>query len=743
MSKKKKNINHETLLIDGFTAVAEGDIQKLEQQLKKGLSPNAEDEDKLSLLQAAMETCNPEIVNLLLEKGADPNKAKTEKMEIQMNNDVLNLSEEIDDSNSTEPEIKKVLSFEIENVTPLISAILIPDELQEEKSSIIDSLIAYGADVNKADIQYGITPMHIAAATHDISSIEKLATNGGNVNAIALKDYVRQSTTMYNTNVTPMLMAISPESEGESGKCIDTLMKYGADVKINANEPGQMGAILRELGEFNNSKAEKLVKEIIDEDSKKLNYNDIQNKVSEFLKKDSTKASELDNCVEDIFFPGVENKKQLNYVKYYGHLNSWTGNVSGSVKDKENSMGAEGWNGYLQSPVKIKSLLLLLKRVEDGKIDCPTTLNEPKESIVKKIRDEIFNQTSTYYTDANGDMLQNLTELGKPKSSLEYNANVYMSKNWADKIGNLKDGESFCFGGGTLDHQIFMEYKKQPRSEDLSQLIYNLGGGITEYHPVSLENRVFPYIVKDIPQEMFKGKDFTAVDYLNDLLIARKTLVFDEEGLAVTFKKIYEKPMYAMKGQELSSVDGLVPSKQQISGNCAFKNNLTAINNRFNNSKLFKALKITEKALILNHVDIPIELIKRKELEKDLENLDYIINLKSDNKDSKKLITESELWKFLGKRAEKIPESIAKKEGDRIAYAIKHLKDPNVFENYIASKPVIISKLREIGNVYKSKELLDIADKSSKKYVVTSDLYMSVLERNRQKNPVQSKEMSL
>ena len=96
-------------------------------------------------------------------------------------------------------------------------------------------LIRRGANVNAAETFGGQTALMWAAARHHPEMVELLASKGANVNARAIvrnfERHITQEQRYKNTHtggLTPLLYAIRENC----GKCVDVLMKHGADILL-------------------------------------------------------------------------------------------------------------------------------------------------------------------------------------------------------------------------------------------------------------------------------------------------------------------------------------------------------------------------------------------------------------------------------------------------------------------------------------------------------------------------------
>jgi len=177
-------------------AIEQNDIQKLKQVLgsvdideQVSVSEyNYSVEAGYTLLHFAVEQNRLEMVNYLLESGANPN-----------------------------------LYGDFQQRTPIMNAILMCPS-NENTLQIINALVKHGADVNASGIG-GIRPLHMCSSefmpsNFEVRYCELLLQNNADINA---KD---------ETGWTPLHFAASQKDEN----MVETLLRYGADVSLTTDD---------------------------------------------------------------------------------------------------------------------------------------------------------------------------------------------------------------------------------------------------------------------------------------------------------------------------------------------------------------------------------------------------------------------------------------------------------------------------------------------------------------------------
>jgi hypothetical protein len=146
--KRKKRVSGNDFVVGNniINQVIEGDINKIKTLINNGVDLNVVSKLGKTPLILAIDQEKPEIAELLIKSGADVNLAETKF-----------------------------------GKTPLIAAIIGIDWIDDNSMyskflSLIETLLKYGADVNKATYD-GITPISIATNSED-ENVKKIVLNG-------------------------------------------------------------------------------------------------------------------------------------------------------------------------------------------------------------------------------------------------------------------------------------------------------------------------------------------------------------------------------------------------------------------------------------------------------------------------------------------------------------------------------------------------------------------------------------
>ena len=718
-------------LAKAFTAIYQKDEKTLENLLRKELNPNRLGPNGETLLNFAIKTKNIKSIKLLLENGADPNLASSSP-------NVFSIK-----SNLTEFFGEK---FTLNHTTPLMTLLNLenksPKELQSTQK-ITDLLLSHGASVDISEPIHNLTPLHFAANKGEPSLVKALLDHGANPNAVAFKNPVPGISLFVDSKVTPALLATQTNNIYKSSECIDALVQKGSDISIHNNVPFQYSPMIFLLNLQNPEKAGQILNNQLNFDFEKMKKENVDKALESFLNIGSKKDSIFDSYVEELLREGADFKNQYNDIKYFAHLNSWNGDIAkkdiaiGTSNSTENHsiQESEGWLADFQIPKKIKNLLYIYQGVHDNKIDCTKKFEEPKDVIKDKLKEEIYNQITTFFTSSHIEYASNLPNphsaiptadpsLNTPSwyfnnaPDLKRDIEKTLVLKWSEKISNLKPGESFCTYLGTSDHATYLEFKKE-NDKNLTRVIYNLGGGI-ENHQQSLDKKIYPHMVKDIPTKYFENNNQKGLSYLLTIINSSKQPCYDTKtgGLNQAFNAVYIGP-YSLEGNAPNEKDlnKLTPMKQQVVGNCSVKNNLCAMRNRLQNDNLYRFIKNYEVLTIKKSINIGSKLFKEKELEKDVAYLSMIASTRGKSPVS----AEKDLFRFLQKRSDKVPDNLTNKPGDRVAYAINHIRKNDLMDNYFSHCPTLFKLISDVAEHYKSKELTNTLANYSKRFEISKN----------------------
>lgn len=634
------------------------------------------------------------MVGNLLKMGVDPNA------KIHKNVDFL--------ISSTNKSISYDRKIVLNEPTPLILALNSVQTNEgkhqrlDEQKKIIDVLLSYGASVNLTDRTNGISPIMVAVNYNDVDSTKKLIEKGADVNNIATLN-CKYHPCEDRGIVTPLLLAINTKDKSNSSKCVDLLFDAGARIELNKSMPMDVVTIINGLSWMKPEKAHKVLKDIMKEDTTKLNYDNVLSLIDEFLDGGLKERKNIDGFVCELLGSSYRVKSSMGTGKYLAHLNSWNGLLS-YTKGEENFFdSASGWQVYSQIPRKIRNMILALVKLEKEKFDFNEVFGEDKKNVLSKLKDEIYNQVTNYYTAYNMFVLNrafvsriSIYEREEQRESklpyskkLEPYINTQAIK-WAECISRLKKGKSFSFSAGSSNHAIYIEFKRQ-EDGNFSRAIYNLGAG-KKFHSVTLDNLYYPSVVTDIPKEIIDKNNPKLLEYFYDIILS-KANIWGEKHFS-----LYENAK--LGGVPMKNVSGLVPMKNQVTGNCSVKNNLAGMKNRLNNKKLYDFLKNFEINILRKEIYIPKELYNYKELEKDVATI---------NKIAKKRIShgqciEKELFRFLNKRCKHLPLDQSEKKGFRIQKAIENM-EKQTLKKYVESTPNFLRLVDIVATTFDLKEL--------------------------------------
>lgn len=681
-------------------AINEGNLISMQNLLKSGLNPNSVDKNSNSLLNISILADKPDFVEALLVAGADPDATNHSKAVFKVRNGLSELAD-------SDIKIK---------LTPLMSAI---NKNSSNCSKIISSLLQHNAKVDIAEQRYSLTALHFAANNINLDVIKILLANGANPNHMAFRNNRPITFDSTISNITPLLLATDAKNYNEkkyskSSDCVKTLIDKGADPLLNSNILYHFTSILDTLSYKYPQDSAKVLDSYISRDYNKMDYSNFLKTINEFFNdniQESSKMSsglypKISSYVEKILNPDVDFKTLYGNNKYYSHLRSWKNDIAAGYSSHHTQESAEGWLSFYQIPKKMKHMLILLNDVKiTSSDDCQIKFGESKENITNKIKDELWNQTTTYFTDIHIRMINNLSD----KKLANRLLNNELTK-WCDIISDLEPKQSFAISAGTSNHSVYIEFKKQP-DDNISRIIYNLGAG-SNLHTLSDDKKTYPHVVENIPVDLFKIKNFLVMDYLNSIITAKKFPTYFNGKLVPSFENVYQKPKYIFDDINIPrKPDNYIPMKQQMVGNCSVKNNLSAIRNRFHNDSLYYYLKNLEQTILRKSINVPEKAFNRKELEKDLASIDFIvINSKPVE------LLEKLLFGFLIKRTTDPSLIDVNKPGERIAEALINLKDTDNFDFYVANKPALLDAIYSIAKKFKSESLHNIVRQYSLDY---------------------------
>ena len=163
------------------SAISRGNPEIVRMLLKYGAKINSVSPLEGTPLHCAVSTGNLEIVRMLIDRGADVNAM----MEIRSSS---LLGYKVSDSMKT-------------SISPLHKLMIVecPSFKQNARINIIKLLIDKGADVNRCDPVFGMTPLHCAVRYRELYPVQVLIEKGADVNAHGTGKY---------SDITPLRCAL-------------------------------------------------------------------------------------------------------------------------------------------------------------------------------------------------------------------------------------------------------------------------------------------------------------------------------------------------------------------------------------------------------------------------------------------------------------------------------------------------------------------------------------------------------
>jgi ankyrin repeat protein len=675
---------------DAFKPIQTIDVPGLKRLLENGLDPNTKNKKGETLLHVAIKMRSPQLVNVLLSYQADPNVTSSSKSSFTHYD--LTCSE--------------LRNYSVENLPPLLYNLSLQGDMNaknmKDTHDITSMLLQKGGDVNFIEPKYGLTSMHFAARIGNPAIMQKLINFNADVNAIAFANHSDDHDEFFH-NVTPLYIsanniADTKMSLEDNCNCVNKIIKNGGDPELNLNNKSDMVNILFTVSLTLPGIAEKIMRSQIRRDFSKLDKQRIDTLVDKFMKEDSITDSVLNQYSDAILDTYTDQQSHENSAIYFTHLNSWLDHISTKDANQYSLTHSEGWFHEIHLPKKTKNLLLATRHLQNSKLDCKENFGETKQEVLKKLKDEVWHQASTYFTVKHGYAVSKLMHaLRATPAQLNISNTIFQKEmfEWCKQINNLKAGENFSVGAGNLEHAVYMDFQKQ-KDGDITFRVFNLGGG-ANFHPVALDNRIFPYVIKNIPGDQFRSYNPKVLNTLG-LIINETGIRHNEESLQ---RNVYEYILKSVGGEPMNDTTHLIPMKYQVAGNCTVKNNNFAMANRLCNKELYKYVKNFELARIKETINVSDRLFKSKELQKDVRNLQLMLHFKKNSP----IAMEDELFRFLKKRAGIISAQIIANRGDRLADAIEKLKNPSSMDYYLTNVPELTSAIYKIANFYGSDKL--------------------------------------
>ena len=449
---------------------------------------------------------------------------------------------------------------------------------------------------------FGDTPLILASKKGNLKAFEVLLERGANVNAI---DNYKQSSLYYAVTKFSLISMYNRNDDYSDIAAI--LIKKGAENSPIRVDPGFFLKTIKTLSLKHEDMACDFLKKEFHRESFHSNPDYIKKHIQDYLSSPPSKES-LTKILDKLINVDFKYENKLEAIRHLSHLNSWTG----EIVDYDYQIEAEGWLMNRYPPLKVKTLLQSLRKVNDGSVDSKSLFQEPKERIQNKLISEIGSQLSTYYSQINQETIRDLEHPKMRETALDEEA-----RKLCQKISQLSPGQEFAIASGFPGHAIYIGFRKSVDGS-LSRLVYNLGGGIKDKHVFSSTGRVYPDVIKGIPPSSFQGPNSVGSQYIKGIIEAK--LGLQKEYLPF----IYDNGT-RLGGERI--LEGFIqPSqKRQLAGNCVLKNNNAALRNRLRNDKLFKWLKQEEIKVAYRVSDIGSMEFGSKERAKDVLSLNYIV----------------------------------------------------------------------------------------------------------------------
>ena len=228
---------------DGFTPLmAARDVYAAKALLKAGANPNARLNNGKSVLMMYAERGDPEMVKLLLDAGAEIDKAAmayadnaevASLMRAHIPNGHYTIENLLNVEEITEDMLKEVMAggFDLNKPPEGYNLTLLAMACHDNQGGRIKLLLKYGADPNiLAKTNHGRTPLMLAVSqrispnTMDIEAIRALIKAGAEINA------------QDESGMTPLMYATYMPHGELSSDIIRLLIESGADAKITTKD---------------------------------------------------------------------------------------------------------------------------------------------------------------------------------------------------------------------------------------------------------------------------------------------------------------------------------------------------------------------------------------------------------------------------------------------------------------------------------------------------------------------------
>ncbi len=625
-------------------------IQMNEKNLFKklidyGADPNKRDQlFEYPPLFHAIHRGDLEFTNVLIDKGADVN------VKLRFNDSLLMKATEKNDSKLVELLLKNGSKLDPfndfgDNVVTLCS--------KKGNTSIMDQLIKYGGNVNSKNKTTSKSALHISTKNMNVKMVELLVLKGADIN---IKD---------KDNNTPIVDALpelyfwwkTPQATERQSQIARYFLDRGADIKPYETDNFFVAMLADTLNLNNPGYARNFMFSRVNNDWDKLDARRVDAVLSQFATIPKIDEKRIDKLLLKLLHPDINYKDDVQAARHSAHLRSWDGVVNRPGMEK---IEAEGWWMHVYPPLKIKSLIFSLNKINQGEVDSMKEFLIPKNIAIQKIKSEIASQMSTYYSQRHHDMMRFLSN-DKFKDEFK----TFEAIKYAKEIVKAPIGTEFAIASGFPGHAIYMGFRKTDEN-NVSRVVYNLGAGLN-HHTQRSDGKVYPHIVRNIDIDHFVEETPKALGYLKGVIDAKLGLIKDP------YTPIYNEIDNLDGELETENIPG-IPQKRQLVGNCVLKNNNSATRNRMDNDLLFKYLKQEEKQFADEISKIDKIIIDQKERDKDINSFKYILSIFNQNQNIDKAMDNT--IRFLEKKNPGKPEIANQlRKPERIAYYLQNL-DP-------------------------------------------------------------------
>lgn len=719
-NKADPNVLDKDLNAPIHSVIARGEGELLDILLKKGANPNVENNNGQTSLVVCIERANKEFVKKLVDNGADVNliDKKTKKPPLMFalekrNTEIAKmLVDKGADVNVELPFkntllIKSVERNDVSMIDLLLQSGAKVDKFndfgdnallvcaQKGNLNILDKLTRKGADINSQNIKTGRSALHEGTKNANIKMVEQLVLKGADIN---IKDKNGDSP-IVETLPEIFHWWETPKPTQEHSKIARYFLDRNADIEPYETDNFFVSMLADTLNVDNPGYARHFLFSRVNNDWEKLDHRRVDALLNQYSKISSIKENETDKLLLKLLHPDINYKDDVQAARHSAHLRSWNGVVT---RPGLENVDAEGWWMHVYPPLKIKSLILSLNKINKNEVDCQKEFMLSKSEAVNKIKNEIASQMSTYYSQRHHDMLRVVSD-NKFKDDFK---NHEISK-YCKEIVKAPIGKEFAIASGFPGHAIYFGFRKM-NEDNVARIVYNLGAGLNN-HPIHPNGKVYPHVVSDVKMDHFVNETKEAKSYIKGVIDAKIGLHRDP------YKPIY-KDAEVLGGKYLTQNIPGIPQKRQLVGNCVLKNNNAAVRNRMGSDLLFKYLKKEETSFADEFSKIEKELIEQKEREKDINSFKYVIAHYSQSKNTEKTIENT--VRFLEKKNSGDSEVANKlREAERIAYYLQNLK------------PELKNVLLKQGGAYRM--LNDIAESSQ-----CESLKIAIEQYNPQKKEV-------